>query len=278
MAVFAGQGDPRRTMALLSRDTGTASGRPGRGPKPGLSVDLIVDTAIEIADAEGLAALSMRAVGGRLGRTAMALYTYVPSKGELVDLMYDKAFAELAGDYSPGHGWRRAITDWAEDLWRFLLRHPWVLQVSQARPVLGPHEYLVLEHAMRLLSASGLRGPRLRQATSALFSLVRGAAQTVADTRHAFAATWVSEDDWWNARSAMLHEVAPDFAERFPTLSRLAEEGTYDLADESAPYLERAARESLEFGLRALLDGIETATRGSAGRPPTGTEVSGPGR
>jgi AcrR family transcriptional regulator len=138
-------------MALLWRTTGSGNVRTGPGPKPGLSVDVIVDAAIAVADAEGMAALSMRAVGEWLGRTAMALYTYVPSKSEVVDLMYDRALAELPTDYERGAGWRAAVTSWAEDSWAFYLRHPWVLQVSQVRPVLGPNEYVVLETVMRIL-------------------------------------------------------------------------------------------------------------------------------
>jgi AcrR family transcriptional regulator len=103
----------------------------------GARTDMIVDAAIAVADADGMARLSMRAVGDRLGRTAMALYTFVPNKSELVDLMHDRALAELRTDYDLGVGWRAAATSWAHDHWAFYLRHPWVLQVSQARPVLG---------------------------------------------------------------------------------------------------------------------------------------------
>jgi len=85
-------------------------GHSGPGPKPGLSVDAIVDAAIAVADADGTEALSMRTVGQRLGRTAMALYTYVPSKRELLDLMYDRAIAELPGDDDLAAGWRAAAT------------------------------------------------------------------------------------------------------------------------------------------------------------------------
>src|SRR5438045_4162211 len=95
VVLFAGQGDARRSMSLLWRTKEAKGGQPAGkrsapGPKPALSVDAIVDAGIALADAEGLSALSMRAVGARLGRTAMALYTYVPSKSELLDLMYDR--------------------------------------------------------------------------------------------------------------------------------------------------------------------------------------------
>ncbi|CAM02498.1 TetR family transcriptional regulator [Saccharopolyspora erythraea NRRL 2338] len=258
MVVYAGQGDPRRSMSLLWRDAGTAE-RTGPGPKPGLSVDLVVDTAIELADAEGMPALSMRAVGERLGRTAMALYTYVPGKNELIDLMYDRALAELPTDYPADQGWRSAVTAWADDLWRFYLRHPWVLQVSQARPVLGPNEYGVLEALVRVLDGTGLAAGELRRVVGTLFHVVRGAAQTIAESRHAAAATGVSDEEWWFARAGVLREVAPDFAERFPMVLRLEADQAAGWEDDGSPYLEREAKRTFEAGLAVVLDGIEAA-------------------
>jgi AcrR family transcriptional regulator len=267
VVIFAGQGDARRSMALLWRTSGAGYVRTGPGPKPGLSVDLIVDAAIAVADAEGMAALSMRAVGERFERTAMALYTYVSNKTELVDLMYDRALAELPTEYERGAGWRSATTSWAGDLWAFYLRHPWVLQVSQARPVLGPNEYLVLETVVRILAETGLEARMLRRIVGALFHFVRGTAQTIAESRQAATATGVSDEEWWFARSALLAEVAPDFAERFPMVTRLEHEGAFQFDDETVPYLERDARETFDVGLTILLDGIEaTMTRAAMRR------------
>jgi AcrR family transcriptional regulator len=269
VVVFAGQGDPRRSMALLWRTSDSTDVR-APGPKPGLSLDMIVDAAIAVADERGMGALSMRAVGERLGRTAMALYTYLPGKGELVDLMYDRVFAELPTDYDLGAGWRAAVTSWADDVWAFYLRHPWVLQVSQARPVLGPNEFGVTETLVRILSNTGLEARVLRRLVGTLVHVVRGAAQAVAESRQAPDVTDMSEEQWWYARSAMLEEVAPDFAERFPLLARLHTASADRPDDDATPYMERENTETLELGLAVLLDGIEAAiaTAGHAGRRP----------
>ncbi|MFI6759753.1 TetR/AcrR family transcriptional regulator [Micromonospora sp. NPDC050417] len=260
MVVYAGQGDARRSMALLWRTPGPPDVRTGPGPRPALTVDQIVDAAIEVADRDGMAGLSMRAVGERFGRTAMALYTYVPSKSELLDLMYDRVHAELPTGYDQIEGWRAPLTAWAGDLWRFYLRHPWLLQVSQARPVLGPHEYVVLETLVRILYRTGLDAKALRRTVGTLFHFVRGTAQTVAEARQAQAATGMSDEDWWYARSALLAEVAPDLAQRFPTLTRMESDQGFRMDDETVPYLEQEARETFDFGLTVLLDGIEAAT------------------
>jgi AcrR family transcriptional regulator len=256
-------------MALLWRTPDSAP-RPGPGPRPGLTVDAIVDAAIAVADAHGMAGLSMRAVGERLGRTGMALYTYVPGKSELLDLMYDRIHGELPSRYDCSAGWRPALLSWAEDLWEFYLRHPWVLQVSHARPVLGPNEYAVLEALVEILSHSGL-GPRLlRRVVWALFAIARDTARTVSEARQAAAATGVSDEDWWYARSARLTEVAPGFAERFPMVTRLEHAGAFRMDDDSVPYLEQEATETFEGGLAVLFDGIEAAVRRTTGRsePP----------
>ncbi|MFF3324038.1 TetR/AcrR family transcriptional regulator [Streptomyces sp. NPDC002889] len=270
MVVFAGQGDARRSMALLWRSADFRGTRAMPGPKPGLDVDTIVAAGIAVADEHGMAALSMRAVGARLERTAMSLYTYVPSKDELVDLMHDRVLAELPTEYDTGAGWRAAITAWADDMWAFYLRHPWVLQVSQARPVLGPGEYAQLETVVRILGGIGLEPLRVRRLIAVLFQFVRGMARVTAEHRQAGPATGVSDEEWWAVRSALLMEVAPDFAERFPALAALESHATAAAEEESgeaAPYMEREAEEAFRVGLALILDGIDAAVRTGVSSP-----------
>jgi AcrR family transcriptional regulator len=256
--VFAGQGDPARSMALLWRTPGP---RTGPGPKPGLSVDAIVAAAIAVADTDGLAGLSMRAVAECLGVTTMALYTYVPGKDELVDVMYDGAHAELPVGYDLGQGWRAAVTSWASDLLGCYLQHPWVLQVSFARPVLGPNEQAAVEALARILRRAGLPAAVARRAVSLLFYVARGTAQAVAESRLAAAAVGVSEQAWWSRRTGALRQVAPDFAQRFPDSAWLAgaSAGAARRRDDPTPYLEREAMAAFSVGLTVLLDGIQTA-------------------
>src|ERR1700742_2125383 len=68
--------------------------RPRRGPKPSLTRERIVTAAIALADAEGLASLSMQHLAERLGCAKMALYRYVPGKAELVALMLDAGLGD----------------------------------------------------------------------------------------------------------------------------------------------------------------------------------------
>ena len=126
-----------------------------RGPKPGLDVDAIVTAAIEVADAEGLGALSMRKVAERLGKSAMALYTYVPGKAELARPDARPRARRAADDYPLERRLARRGRGVRRDGWDFYQRHPWVLQVSAARAVLGPHELDAYEASCGCSTGSG---------------------------------------------------------------------------------------------------------------------------
>jgi AcrR family transcriptional regulator len=260
VVVYAGQGDARRVMTLLWRARTEEESRPG--PKPALSVDAIIEAAVDLADEHGMSGVSMRTVGERVGRSGMALYTYVPGKSEIIDLMYDAVVVEMHRTYDVGEGWRPALTAWAEDLWAFYLRHPWVLSVSQARPVLGPNEYVMLDTVLGIVFEAGLGAAETRRLTGALFQFVRGVALVVAEARDASVLTGTTDDEWWEVRSSLLEEMAPDFSARFPMVAKLAGAGAFTLADESVPYLEQTAAEAFRVGLTAFLDGIEVRVAG----------------
>lgn len=259
MPVFAGQGDPEWSLTALWGEQEPVPARPG--PRPTLSRDAIIAAAIEIADRDGLDGLSMQAVGRRLGRTAMALYTYVPGKAELLDLSYDRVHAELPTRYPIGRGWRVAARAWARDLGDFFLRHPWTLQISYARPVLGPNEQAMLETLIGILRHTGLSAPVVRRSVSALLHLVRGAAQTRIDARSAAQATGTASALWWRARAPRLQQVAPDFAQRFPHTAWLAQHGPARTGGDPETYFIRQADQAYQAGIELLLDGIATRQR-----------------
>lgn len=259
MTEYTGRGDQRRSMELLWGIDAT----PSRGPKPGLSSDDIVAAAIAVADVEGLGGLSMRKIADRLGRSPMSLYTYVPGKAELLDLMVDRVMAELVRTYTLEDGWRAAVEASARDAWAFYERHPWVLQVAGTRAVLGPHELDVYEEQLRLLDGLGLTALDMVRVVAVVAGFVRGSAKEVSDARTAEQATGLSDDDWWNIRAPLLDELSAhvDWAARFPVTTRLEGEGAFaqpDRApDDPTPYTVRDALDAFEFGLAWLLDGVE---------------------
>jgi AcrR family transcriptional regulator len=241
---YAGQGEAMRTLELLWGKTAS----PKRGPSQKTSVGEIVTTAIGIADSEGLSGVTMRAVGRELNRTAMSLYTYVPGRDVLVTLMYDQVHAELSGPPKT-RNWRKAILTWSERLRELYSRHPWLLEVSQARPALGPHEQEALEALLRILAAAGVETAVRPSMTSALYSIVREAAKRKVE------AAVESEQgaQWWAERAKALDAVAPDFAERFPESVAIARRQS---RSGDQPWL-KAAEESFTGAITLLLDGVE---------------------
>ncbi len=269
MTKIAGAGDPRRTMALLWRSpTPAPSGRPG--PKASLTVDAIVGTAIAMADEAGDGSVSLRAVAGRLGCTPMALYTYVADRRELLDLMYDEAHATLPAP--SGDDWRTRTAGWANAMLDCCLSHPWIVEVSFARSVLGPHEQRALELLLDALAPAGLAASDAAAVVAALFGLARSTASTITDARRAAAAG--DERAWWAARTAALAEVAPDFADRFPRSVALAGAAPGSSGGETAtawsaptaddpPWLEQASRDAFGRAVAMLVDGAAASGAGA---------------
>ncbi|GAA3161989.1 TetR/AcrR family transcriptional regulator [Planomonospora alba] len=239
------EADPARSLALL---WGSHT-KPGRS---GLTVRAIVDAAIGIADAEGLDALSMRHVAERLGVGTMSLYTHVPGKTELTDLMVDTAYGELYADVDepssrPG-GWRGALEFVAARNWDLYRRHPWMLQLVGARPVLGPNASLKYEAELRPLDGIGLSDVEMDSVLTLVLTHVEGTARVRASLDQVQQATGMSETEWWLASAPVLDKVMD--ASRFPVASRVGEaagqahQGAVDPAH------------ALAFGLARILDGV----------------------
>ncbi|MDG4826118.1 TetR/AcrR family transcriptional regulator [Asanoa sp. WMMD1127] len=245
MAVeHSGTGDPARSMALLWR----SADREGR---TGLSVDRIVTAAIEIADGDGLANLSMRRVAERLGVGAMSLYTYVPGKGELLDLMIDQVLGETERP-EPAPEWRARLEQVARANLALYRRHPWLLQIGTSRPPMGPNLIAKYDYELGALEGAGLSDVDMDTALTSVLAYVSGAAQTAVEFAQAPDRSGMTDDQWWAVQAPLLEKVFDP--ERFPVAARVgaAAGEAYGLVD---------ADHAFEFGLRRLLDGIEAYLR-----------------
>lgn len=241
---YGGSGDPARSMALLWG----MQRRPTRGPKPRFTVDGITAVAIELADTEGLDALSMRKVAERLGTTAMALYSYVPGKAELLDLMVDRVHGELpAGPYA-GDGWRAKLERLARELWAMHLRHPWLLQIARSRPVLGPNIMAAWDRQLGAVADLGLTEIEMDLVVTMVIDYVHGAVRTAVEMAQAAERTGVTDQQWWEAHAPLLEKVYDP--RRFPHATRVGAATGEEYQAPAAP--ERA----FEFGLARLLDGL----------------------
>jgi AcrR family transcriptional regulator len=140
-----------------------------RGPAPRHSRDEVVRAAVAIADADGLEAVTFRAVAGRLGTGVMSLYSYVPDKQTLVYDMIEQVSAEIELP-EPSGDWRADMHLLAGEQRALLHRHPWLADAISHLQPLGPAVLAVLEFALGALEPTGLPpGARLET-----FSLING--------------------------------------------------------------------------------------------------------
>ncbi|MEU6617810.1 TetR/AcrR family transcriptional regulator [Streptomyces parvus] len=137
--------------------------RGARGPAPERSRAQITTAALALADAEGLAAVSMRALAQRLGTGPASLYRYVGSRDELLDLMADAVAGELDLSATPTGDWLDDLVGLARQSKAAHVRHPWLADLNDRRgEVLGPHAIDYLDHALGILSpAPGTAGQKL---------------------------------------------------------------------------------------------------------------------
>jgi AcrR family transcriptional regulator len=216
---------------------GTAPTRPG--PKAMLTPEQIARTAIAIADADGLAGVSMSRVAEGLGFTTMALYRYVPGKSALVDLMFDTAMGTPADLDLVSGEWRARIEHWARGLWALMIAHPWSLEVLSRLRLPGPNELAWMECGVRALDETGLKGAALLDALVLIVGHVRTVAQYAVIVPEASGNLTTTQ---W---AAGVHELLHRHASRFPALAAATDAGAFAPVDDP-----------LAFGLERVLDGI----------------------
>lgn len=237
-------GDPVRTLELLWRVPVASV----RGPKQRSSVDAVVAAAIEIADADGIGALTMRAVATKLGLTPMATYTYVPGKAELVDLMLDAVYMEMPRADLTGLPWRDRVTTIAAENRAMLVRHPWVAYLPTTRPPLGPGVAAKYEHELRAFDGLGLDDLELDAAVTYVLGFVTSVARIAIDTERAATESAMSDRQWWERAAPLLAQFFD--AERYPLAARV---GTVAGQAHDSAY---SADHAYEFGLVRVLDGL----------------------
>jgi AcrR family transcriptional regulator len=249
---YSGTGDPRRTIDLL-----WGVHRRRRGPRPSLSGEQIVAAAIQIADREGLGGLSMRRLADELGITAMSLYGYVPGKAELLDVMADRAYGEITLPGVPATTWRARLAALAQQHWTLLLSHPWLLQISASRPLLGPGMTALYDAELTAVDGLGLTDIDMDLIVSLLDDYVRGAARGAVEAAGAQDRTGMTDQQWWETYGPLLAEVLNQAS--YPVAVRVgtAAGAEYGTAHDPA--------RSFRFGLQRVIDGIE-AFIGAASR------------
>lgn len=216
---------------------------PQRGPKREMSLEKIVEAAVQIADADGLGAVSMAAVASRLGYTTMSLYRYVSAKDDLILLMQEEATGLPPDAIRDEEGWRArliAVFRAAVDVY---LQHPWVLDIPITGSPATPNSAAYMEAMLDALSETPLSDDE----RLAVALLVAGQARWYGTILSAY------------SRQAREYGRSPEeitayedglfasliSAEEFPALRRAVDAGVF-----------RSDADPFVFGLDRTLDGL----------------------
>jgi len=179
-----------------------------RGRPPAYTRDQVVEAAIRIADAEGLPAVTMRRVATEIGAGAMSLYTYVPTRERLLDLMVDRVGAgtrpvEITGD------WRADLLALAGAQRALMLTHPWLPAALPNRQLTGTNTLAYLERGLAALAPTGLDGPTKMEIIAlitgfvAAYVLGEAAGTTPAEEQVALLAEAVTSGDFPHLAAAL---------------------------------------------------------------------------
>lgn len=243
--------DTARMLRLLWRHRlGEEEG--ARGPRKRLNVDQIVDTAIGLADREGLAAFSMRRVAEALGTSATSLYTYIPGRSELIGLMIDQVIGRTGLPSHEGE-LRDRLNTLAHLLWEEYHRHPWLLDAHSHRPWIGPNISARYEWELEAVDGCGFDDVAMDHVISLIESHAAASAANSVHARQLEESSGITDLEWWNVHGPILAEVMP--VDEFPVSGRVGS------AVGEAYAAVTSHRAVFEFGLEVILDGIEARRR-----------------
>lgn len=207
--------------------------RDEKKPRVALSRSAIVRAAIEVADAEGIEAISMQRIAGELGFTKMSLYRHVANKDELLGLMVDNAVGDPPDVSTIPGGWRPRLEEVVRRLTAIWQEHPWLPTVTLGARSMGPREVGWTESTVAAFAGTGLTGDERLAAAFMVFGHIRNT-QSLATTG----------TQPWSGDGELAGLIRAN-AETFPELSAA-------LTDD-APALEDNAR---QFGLERIYDGL----------------------
>lgn len=216
-----------------------------RGPKRSLTVAQIAATTVQIADAEGLRAVSMHRVAAALSVTKMALYRYVPGKDALLAIAVEEAVDAAPREAEIPPDWRSGLDAWARQLRAVWQRHPWLPSATVGDRIMGPREVGWIECALGILVDTGLSAAERLDAVLILCGHVRNS--TAADT--AGTQPWTVT----STQGTVLQMQVQQHGDAYPHL--LGTLADVRLGADAAPTVDRG----WELGLRLLLDGLQTA-------------------
>jgi AcrR family transcriptional regulator len=234
------------------------------GPRP-LSREAIVAAAVEIADSEGLEAVSIRRLATKLGARPMSLYSHIERKGDLIDLMVDEVMAgAILPDGPPVEDWREGLRQIAQRTRESTRAHPWMIGAAFRRPFLGPNGLRHIDQSLAAVSSLPLTPERKRAVLLAVdtytLGFVRWELITSQSKAGSPACTGISEDGP-SAAEIDAYILAQTATGKYPHLSQyVGKGGKNDMTL-------GVKAEAFESGLEWLLTGIAAEVAGSVTNP-----------
>jgi AcrR family transcriptional regulator len=209
-------------------------------PRAPLTKGRVLEAAVDLADRDGIDALSMRKLGQELGVEGMALYRHVRDKDAILDGIVDVVLSEIEAPERPGD-WKAQLRDLSLAARDVMLRHPWAPTVIVTRPDVGPATLRHIDHVLRLLEAGGFSLDMAHHALHVLGSRVFGF------TQDPFNDTTDVRPD-----AATAAAIAQALSATYPNVGKLAAAATHDGGlggcDDDFEFA---------FGLDLILDGLE---------------------
>ncbi|MFT9006754.1 TetR/AcrR family transcriptional regulator [Bifidobacterium aquikefiri] len=203
--------DELKLVSLLWRNAPTS-------PRSGLSTSGITELAVNLADREGLEAVTIRRLASEAGVTAMALYPHIGGHAELVELMLDHVAGTTYAntEISSETDWRNRVIAVAEANWNSCQTHPWITDITPGRPVPGPGITTKYEIELRALDGIGMTDIVLEHTLTALLALVQGTARSAIAAQRERASGEHDDMGWWSGIEPTLTAAISD-PSRFPT-------------------------------------------------------------
>jgi AcrR family transcriptional regulator len=220
------------------------------GRPAALDVDQVVSTAVELADRDGLAGVTLPKVAERLGVTGMSLYRYVGSKDELLTLMADAAIGMPPG--IDATGWREGLRAWAFAQRAVLRRRPWLARVPTSGPPSGPHQIAWMEAGLVVLSRTGLDWAHKLGVLSLLAGYVTHSVRQDGDLAEGRPQGRGQADAERDYGRALARLVDPG---RFPETARLFSSALFEAHPPDTPDA-TIADADFTLGLELILDGV----------------------
>lgn len=229
--VTAALRDEGLVQTTVGSGTTVASGAADRRPavtRGTVTRTAILQSALVIADQEGLEAVSMRRLAAQLGVGPMSLYRHLSSKEELVRQLADDVFGSVPLPTRGRQGWRSDLEQISRAQWKLCRHHPWLPKaISFTRPLMTPNVMAHTEWTLSTLDGLGLSATDQVREALVLPGLVLNLAAQQTDDLDAELETGLTQDHWRTANREQISELLG--SGRFPFLARLSDGIAADL-------------------------------------------------